>query len=55
MMPLNHILRKSSVGYKLFKSQEKINQQMYMDDIKLFDKNKKELETLIRALRICVI
>ena len=26
---------------------------MYMDDIKLFAKNEKELETLIHAVRIC--
>ena len=41
LMPLNHILRKRTVGYKLTKSQEKINHLMYMDDIKLFAKNKK--------------
>ena len=28
MMPLNHILRKCTVGYKLRKSQEKINHLM---------------------------
>ena len=33
-------------------SQEKINHQMYMDDIKLFAKYEKELETLIHAVRI---
>ena len=52
MMPLNHILRKCPAGYKLSKSQEKINHLMYMDDIKLFAKNEKELETLIHAVRI---
>ena len=52
MMPLNHILRKCTAGYKLSKSQEKINHLMYMDDIKLFAKNEKELETLIHAVRI---
>ena len=52
MMPLNHILRKCTAGYKLSRSQEKINHLMYMDDIKLFTKNKKELETLIHAVRI---
>ena len=41
MMPLNHILRKCTTGYKLSKSQEKINHLMYMDDIKLFGKTKK--------------
>ena len=52
VMPLNHILRKCSVGYKLSRLQEKINHLIYMDDIKLFAKNEKELETLIHAVRI---
>ena len=52
MMPINHILRKCAVGYKLSRSQEKINHLMYMDDIKLFAKNEKELETLIHAVGI---
>ena len=52
MIPLNHILRKCAAGYKLSRSQEKINYIMYMDDIKLFAKNKKEVETLIHDVRI---
>ena len=52
MMPLNHILRKCTARYKLSKSQEKINHLMYMEDIKLFVKNEKELETLIQTVRI---
>ena len=45
MMPLNHILRKCTAGYKLSKSQEKINHLMYMDDIKLFAKSEKNKKT----------
>ena len=52
MMQLNCILKKYSGEYELHKSQEKINHQMYMDDIKLFAKNESELETLIQAVRI---
>ena len=52
MMPLNQILRKCTAGYKFSKSQKKISHLMYMDDIKLFGKNEKELETLIHAVRI---
>ena len=52
MMPRNHILRKCTAGYKLSRSQGKINHQMYMNDIKLFAKKEKELETLIHALGI---
>ena len=52
MMPFNHILRKCTAEYKLSRSRKKINYLMYMDDIKLFEKNEKELETLIHAIRI---
>ena len=52
MMPLNQSLRKCTAGYKLSKSQEKINHLMYRDDIKLFAKGEKELETLIQTVRI---
>ena len=41
MMPLNHILRKCTAGYKLSRSREKVYYLMYMDDIKLFAKMKK--------------
>ena len=52
MMPLKHILKKCTARRKLSKSQEKINYLMYMNDIKLFAKYEKELETLIYAVRI---
>ena len=51
-MPLNHILRKCTAGYKLSRLQVKINHLMYMDNIKLFSKKEKELETLILVVRI---
>ena len=52
MMTLNNILRKCTAGNKLSKSQEKIKHLMYMDEIKLFAKNEKELEILIENVRI---
>ena len=52
IMPLNHVHRKCTGGYKLSRSQEKINNLMYMDDMKLFAKHEKELETPIHAVRI---
>ena len=51
-MPFNHILRKCTAGYKLSRPQEKNHHLMYMDDIKVFAKNEKELETQIHAVRI---
>ena len=53
MIPINHITRKCRAGYKLCKLQEKINHLMYMN-IKPFTKNEKELETLIRTVRIYI-
>ena len=35
MMPLYHILRIGTAGYKLCTLQEKVNRLMYRDDIKL--------------------
>ena len=52
MMLLNHVLRKCTCGYKLYKSEEKINHLMHMDDIKLFAEKEEELKTLIQAVRI---
>ena len=43
MMPLNHILRKCTSGYKLSKSQEKINHLIYIDDMKPFSKKRKRI------------
>ena len=52
MMSFNHILRKYTDRYKICKSQVNINHLIYMEGIKLFAKNEKELETLIHAVRI---
>ena len=54
IMPLNHLIRKCTAGYKLSWSQNKINHLMYIDDIKLFAKSEKELETLIHAVRLYI-
>ena len=45
MMPLNHILRKCTAGYKLSKSQEKLNHLTYMADIKLYAKSEKNCKS----------
>ena len=52
MMPQSHIIRKCTGGYKLLKSQEKINHLMYVNDINLLAINQNELETLIQVVRI---
>ena len=52
IMPLSHKPRKCAARYKFSRTQEKINHLMYMDDIKLFAKNEKELESLKHDVRI---
>ena len=47
MIPLNYW-----GGYKFTKLQEKINHLIYIDDIKIFAKNKKHQETLIHTIRL---
>ena len=50
-MPLNHIHRKLSSGYKLHKSQEK-NQPSYVHGRQQTAKNEKELETPTQVVGI---
>ena len=52
MMPLSHIFRNCADGYKLHEFQEKIYHLIYIDDIKHFVKNEKEVEPLIQPVRI---
>ena len=51
-MLLIYTLMKCIGGNKFTKSLSKINHLMYMDNIKLFTENNKELETLIQTIRI---
>ena len=50
MMPLTTYSGNAQLDTNLVDSRKKINHPMYMDDIKLFAKNEKELETLIHAV-----
>jgi hypothetical protein len=49
--PLSDIITKSAYGYK-FKSGTKINHLFYMDDIKLYAKSEREIDSLIHLTRI---
>ena len=52
LIPLTHILRKASPGYEFASSKEKINHLLYMDDLKLYSKTEKALDSLIQTVRI---
>ena len=52
MIQLSHIFEKCTAGCKLSKLLNNFNLLVYMDDIKLFAKNVRELETLKETVRI---
>ena len=39
-------------GYEFAKNREKINHLLYMDDLKLYAKSEKELDSLIQTVRV---
>ena len=53
-MPLNYIFKKCTGGYTFTKSQEKLNHFMYIDDIKIFAWDEKELKTFIQTIYIYI-
>ena len=52
LIPLTHILRKSKAGYEFSKTKVKVNHLLYMDDLKLYAKNEKSLDSLLQTVRI---
>ena len=54
MFLLSNIVKKCTEDNKFTKSKEKINHLIYMDGVNLFGKNKKELATLIKTMRIYI-
>ena len=51
LIPLTLMLRRVKSGYS-FKKKTKINHLLYMDDLKIYAKDRKELESLINTVRI---
>lgn len=52
LIPLSFILRKMKARYDFSKSGPSINHLLYMDDLKLFAKSEKQLDTLLNTVRI---
>ena len=51
LIPLTHIMRTANPGYE-FRTGETINHLLFLDDIKLYSKSKKALDSLIQTVRI---
>ena len=52
MIPMTRVLERMEVGYQLKKGGSRINHLMFMDDIMLFGRGTKEIDTLVQTERI---
>ena len=52
LIPLISVLKMTKHGYEFAKNREKINHLLYMDDLKLYAKSEKELDSLIQTVRV---
>ena len=50
MVPLSLILRKINASYEWGKKEYKLNHLLIMDDLKLFFKSEKQMDTLVRTV-----
>ena len=51
LIPLSLILRKVKAAYEFSGSKVKINHLLFMDDLKLYSRNEKELDSLVQTIR----
>ena len=52
LIPLYLILRKAKAAYEFSESKDKINHLLFMDDLKFYSQSEKELESLVRTIRV---
>ena len=52
LIPLTSVLKTTKQGYEFAKNGEKINHLLYVDDLKLYAKNEKELDSLVHTVRV---
>ena len=52
LIPLNLILRKAKAVYQLSESKEKIHHLLFMDDLKLYYRSDKRLDSLVQTVRV---
>ena len=46
------VLRKVKAGYRLEDIREKVNHLLFMDDLKLYGQNEKQIQKLVNTVRI---
>ena len=52
LIPLSLILRKAKAAYEFSESKEKINHLLFMDDLILYSRSEKGLESLVQTVRV---
>ena len=52
LIPLTMILNKTKHGYQFSTNGQRINHLLYMDDLKLYSRTEKELNSLVEIVRI---
>ena len=52
LIPLSLILRKVKAAYELSENKEKINHLLFMDDLKLYSRSEKGLDSLEQTVRV---
>ena len=52
LIPLSLVLTKAKAAYEFSGSKEKINPLLFMDDLKLYNRSEKELDSLVQTIRI---
>ena len=52
ILPLTLVLRKMTAKYKLAKDMKPINHLLFMDDLKLYETSKDQLDSLVQVVRI---
>jgi len=52
LMPVSSLLNQSGKGFQVTASLPKLSHLLYLDDLKLYAKNRNELESLLHTVRI---
>ena len=52
LIPLSLILRKAKSAYQFSESKEKINHLLFRDDLKLYSRSEKGLDSLVQTVRV---
>ena len=52
LISLSLILRKTKAAYEFSESKEKINHILFMDDLKLYSRSEKWLDSLVQTVRV---